>query len=970
MLAIIAGGCEKGPQSTPVAGIKLDKYQLTITEGDKATLTATVLPDNATNKNVSWTSSNEKVATVSNTGEVTAVAPGKATITVTAEDGAKTAKCEVTIEKRIYQVETITLDKTSLEIVEGDKATLTATVKPDNATYKGIIWSSSDEKVATIKDGEITAIAPGTATITAKAEKDDRSALCVVTVSKRVYPVESVSLDKTSLELTEGDKATLTATVLPDNATNKNVSWSSSDEKVATVSTTGEVTAVAPGKAAITVTTEDGAKTAKCEVTVNKRIYPVESVSLDKTSLELTEGDKATLTATVLPENASNKNVSWASNDEKVATVSAAGEVTAVAPGKAAITVTTEDGAKTTKCEVTVSKRIYPVESVSLDKTSLELTEGDKATLTATVLPDNATNKNVSWSSSDEKVATVSASGEVTAVAPGKAAITVTTEDGAKTAKCEVTVNKKIYPVESVSIDKTSLELTEGDKATLTATVLPDNATNKNVSWSSSDEKVATVSANGEVTAVAPGKATITVTTEDGAKTAKCEVTVNKKIYPVESVSLDKTSLELTEGDKATLTATVLPDNATNKNVTWTSSDEKVATVSASGEVTAVAPGKAAITVTTEDGAKTAKCEVTVNKKIYPVESVSLDKTSLELTEGDKATLTATVLPENATNKNVSWSSSDEKVATVSANGEVTAVAPGKAAITVTSEDGAKTAKCEVTVKAKTIHVESITLNKTELRLEPLDKFTLTATVKPDNATNKEVKWSTSDDSIVTFFFGDIMARKAGTAIITATTVDGGLTATCKVTVKDWGTVDVTGISLNKSATTLFIGSKETLTATIKPSNATDKTVTWDSSDPAVASVNNGEVTAIKAGKAIITATAKDGGYTATCEVTVSDQSPEIKIDKYNYTVAYTGETINLNITANVNYSITAKDNWIKVKGNSLIISANNSTKERTGAATISNSEYGISLTVSVKQEASPNGFDNGNPIVTPQSNK
>ena len=972
MLAIIAGGCEKGPQSTPVAGIKLDKYQLTITEGDKATLTATVLPDNATNKNVSWTSSNEKVATVSNTGEVTAVAPGKATITVTAEDGAKTTKCEVTIEKRIYQVETITLDQTSLEIVEGDKATLTATVKPDNATYKGIIWSSSDEKVATIKDGEITAVAPGTATITAKAEKDDRSALCVVTVSKRVYPVESVSLDKTSLELTEGDKTTLTATVLPENASNKNVSWTSSDEKVATVSAAGEVTAVAPGKATIIVTTEDGAKTAKCEVTVNKKIYPVESVSLDKTSLELTEGDKAALTATVLPENASNKNVAWSSSDEKVATVSANGEVTAVAPGKAAITVTTEDGAKTAKCEVTVNKKIYPVESVSLDKTSLELTEGDKATLTATVLPDNATNKNVSWSSSDEKVATVSTTGEVTAVAPGKAAITVTTEDGAKTAKCEVTVNKRIYPVESVSLDKTSLELTEGDKTTLTATVLPENASNKNVAWTSSDEKVATVSANGEVTAVAPGKAAITVTTEDGVKTAKCEVTVNKRIYPVESVFLDKTSLELTEGDKATLTATVLPDNATNKNVSWSSSDEKVATVSANGEVTAVAPGKAAITVTTEDGAKTAKCEVTINKRIYPVESVSLDKTSLELTEGDKATLTATVLPNNATNKNVSWSSSDEKVATVSTTGEVTAVAPGKAAITVTTEDGAKTAKCELTVKAKTIHVESITLNKTELRLERLDRYTLTATVKPDNATNKEVKWTSSDETIVSIFMGNgnLWAHNAGTAIITATTVDGGLTATCKVTVKELGAVDVTGISLNKSTTTLFIGSKETLTATIKPSNATDKTVTWDSSDPAVASVNNGEVTAIKAGKAIITATAKDGGYTATCEVNVSDQSPEIKIDKDNYTVAYTGETINLNITANVNYSITAKDKWIKVKGDSLIISANNSTKERTGAATISNSEYGISLTVMVKQEASPNGFDNGNPIATPQSNK
>ena len=697
---------------------------------------------------------------------------------------------------------------------------------------------------------------------------------------------------------------------------------------------------------------------------------PVTGVKLDKYAILITEGDKSTLSATVLPSNASNKDVSWASSDANIATVSKDGEVTGIKPGSTTVTVTTIDGKKTAKCQVAVEKRIYPVESVSLDKASLELTEGDKAALSATILPENASNKNISWTSSDEKVATVSTAGEVTAIAPGKATITVTTEDGNKNAKCEVTVNKKIYPVESVSLDKAAIELTEGDRATLTATVLPDNATNKNVSWTASDEKVATVSAAGEVTAIAPGKATITVTTEDGNKTAKCEVTVNKKIYHVESVSLDKTSLELTEGDKATLTATVLPDNATNKNVSWTSSDEKVATVSAAGEVTAIAHGKATITVTTEDGNKTAKCEVTVYKKIYPVESVSLDKASLELTEGDKATLTATILPENASNKNISWTSSDEKIATVSANGEVTAIAHGKATITVTTEDGNKTAMCEVNVKTQTIHVESITLNETELRLERLDRFTLTATIKPDNATNKEVKWSTSDDSVVSFFFGDIMAGQAGTAIITATTVDGGLTATCKVTVKEIGAIDVTGISLNKSTTTLFIGKKETLVATITPSNATDKTVTWDSSDPTVASAKDGEVTALKAGKTTITATAKDGGYTATCEVTVSDKAPEIKIDKDSYTVACSGETINLNITANINYAITSKDKWIKVKGDNLTISANNSTQERTGTATISNSEYGISLTITIKQEASPNGFDNGDPIVTPQSNK
>ena len=164
------------------------------------------------------------------------------------------------------------------------------------------------------------------------------------------------------------------------------------------------------------------------------------------------------------------------------------------------------------------------VEGVSLNVTSVELTEGDQTTLTATVNPSNATNKNVTWTSSDNNVATV-ANGKVTAVKAGTATITVKTEDGNKTATCTVTVKAKTYPVESVTLDKTSVELTEGEETTLTATVNPSNATNKNVTWTSSDSNVATV-ANGKVTAVKAGTATITVKTEDGNKTATCTVTV------------------------------------------------------------------------------------------------------------------------------------------------------------------------------------------------------------------------------------------------------------------------------------------------------------------------------------------------------------------------------------------------------------------------------------------------------------
>jgi uncharacterized protein YjdB len=231
--------------------------------------------------------------------------------------------------------------------------------------------------------------------------------------------------------------------------------------------------------------------------------------------------------------------------------------------------------------------------------------------------------------------------------------------------------------------------LTKGGTATLVATVNPATATDKTVTWSSNNTEVATVDANGKVTAVGGGSATITATA--GGKSATCDVTVT---VPVTGVSLNKTTLTLSVNATETLTATVNPSDASNKNFTWSSSNTAVATV-VNGSVTAVGVGTATITVTTEDGGKTATCAVMVN----PVEvtSVTLDQNTLSLTKGGTATLVATVNPSDASNKNITWSSSNTSVATV-ANGVVTAVSAGTAIITVTTEDGGKTATCSVTV--------------------------------------------------------------------------------------------------------------------------------------------------------------------------------------------------------------------------------------------------------------------------------
>ena len=250
--------------------------------------------------------------------------------------------------------------------------------------------------------------------------------------------------------------------------------------------------------------------------------------------------------------------------------------------------------------------------------------------------------------------------------------------------------------VESVSLDKTSIELAAGNTTMLKATVLPDNATDKTVIWSSGNPSVATVSSSGIVTAKAAGSTTITVTTNDGGKKATCSVRVTSSTVSVTGVSLNKTSLSLTEGETQTLVATVSPSNATDKSVTWTSSNNTVATVSSSGVVTAKKAGTATITVTTNDGGKTATCSVTVVAATIPVTGVSLSQTSLMMRVGETQTLTATVSPSDATDKSVHWSSSNSSVATVSSSGMITAISVGEALISANSGD--ITASCEVTV--------------------------------------------------------------------------------------------------------------------------------------------------------------------------------------------------------------------------------------------------------------------------------
>jgi uncharacterized protein YjdB/endonuclease/exonuclease/phosphatase family metal-dependent hydrolase len=266
--------------------------------------------------------------------------------------------------------------------------------------------------------------------------------------------------------------------------------------------------------------------------------------------------------------------------------------------------------------------------------------------------------------------------------------------------------------VSGISLDRSELSLVYGETETLTATVLPQNADNKTVSWSSSIPAIALVDNHGKVSAIGVGNTVISAVTEDGGKTATCAVTVTSADVSVTGISLDKSELSLFVGDTVTLKASVTPDNATNTTILWSSNIPEIAAVDIStGKITAVSAGNAIISAVTEDGGKKATCRVTVTPVIVPVTEVLLDKYSLLLSIGETASLEATVEPDSATDKAVSWESDNPAVATVNAStGKITAKSAGEAKISAVANDGGKSAACNLTVVKNALRVMSFNI--------------------------------------------------------------------------------------------------------------------------------------------------------------------------------------------------------------------------------------------------------------------
>lgn len=447
---------------------------------------------------------------------------------------------------------------------------------------------------------------------------------------------------------------------------------------------------------------------------------------------------------------------------------------------------------------------------------------------------------------------------------------------------------------------------------------LPSGVNSSNIVWRSSNEKVATVNSNGKVTAISTG--TTIITASLNGYTSTCTVVVSSNYVAVNGISLNKSNLNLTINSSEKLVSNIYPSNASNKEITWRSSNSDVATVDSTGTITAKKVGTAIITASASG--YTSTCTVTVVDTVN-LKGITINKTSLTLKEKESTTLKITFNPSNATNKKITWKSSNSKVATVDNNGTVKAITPGTATITAISNDGGYVATSKITIEALSKKVTSVSLDKEEINLIIGEEETLKTTINPNYAENKNVTWKSSDEQIATVKDGVVTAKRKGTTEIKVITEDGEKEAICKVNVTS---PPIKSISFKEKEKIIYVGDTTTLLTINEPVNSELDTAIWTSSDEKIVKVENGKIKGLRVGESIITVSNEDKTITATINIKVINKP----VEKLNITI----DGYNLNFDPNIkNYKLQiGSENQLKINVNKEKYTINGNQKLKNGS--------------------------------------
>jgi uncharacterized protein YjdB len=931
-------------------------------------------------RRVDFASSDSTVARVNAAGLVTGAGEGAATITATSDGARGTATVSVTAAA----VATIDLLPPSASVTVGDTLRLRATARDAGGNAladRPITWTSGAPGVASVStDGKLTAIAAGTAVILASSGR----ASATLTVTVRAVPAVALLLVPQTISMLVGDARDLAATVVDaaGRALPYPVTFASSDESVAIVSSAGRVVARAVGTAQITASSAGVQGTASVSVIPE----PAVAVALGGIPGSMLPGATAQLTATATDRFhnvLTGRRVVWATADPAVATVSTSGVLTAVAAGATTVSATV-DGV-TGSGAVTVTQTPVARVTLSLGAASLPVGQTTQGTATAFDAANNVlAGRPVTWASSDGGVASVSASGVVTAVAAGSATITATI--GGQSASAGVTVTVPTTPpppppppptVAKVSVSLATSSLTVGGTTAASVTLrdASDNPiTGRAVAWSSSNTSVASVSASGAVTAVGAGTATITASVDGVTGSASLTVTAAPPPppAPVANVAVSLGASSVVAGGSTTATVTLRDAGGnvlTGRAVAWSSSNSDVATVNSAGAVSAGRAGRATITATSEGVSGSATITVTAAPPPppTPVASVTVTLGASSLIVGGTTTATVTLRDAGGnvlTGRAVTWSSSDGTVASVSGSGGVTAVGVGAASITATSEGVIGSASLTVAAPPPApVASVTVSLGASSLVVGGTTAATVTLRDAVGNVlTGRAVTWTSANGAVASVSAaGAVSALGAGSTTITATSE--GVSGSASLTVTTPPPAPVATVTVSLGSASLTTGQTTAATATLRDAGGnvlSGRPVTWSSSNSAVASVSTtGQVTAVSSGSATITATS--GGVNGSAGIAVVAPPPA--------PVASVGVTLGastLTVGGTTSATVTLRDaagnvltgrtvSWTSSDGTVASVSGTGAiTALAAGAATITATSEGVSGTASLTVTAPP----------------
>ncbi len=544
-----------------------------------------------------------------------------------------------------------------------------------------ISWSSSDESVVTVRNGKLTAVSRGSAIITLSAEGFEDAEVKVSVISSESTGTGSkVTYNKRLMYCGENEELSSVFSQLIDPLFSSDKFWFTSDPSVATVTEDGTVYAHKSGTANILCRMSDGSEN-RVVVTVTDRpdsfvLLPVEG--------ELTIGDTIAIRKKMLPSRSSD-TVTWKSDNEDVASVDSSGRVTAVGQGDCTVTATAACGLKSS----VAIKCVIPATGISLDQETRDVYQGKEFNLKASVIPEDS-QQTIRWRSSDPTVATVNSKGKVKGVSFGTAVIYAETSGGLSD-ECRVNV---VARAKELSLDVKKITLNCGSDFKLNAIVRPSYSpeTTDKCTWNSTNEKVAVVDENGNVTAVGVGKCIINCRTS-GDLISKCQVQVRMSAASV-AIEAEKNSIYI--GEVLPLRAVITPEDSTD-SIEWLSDNADIAYVTSNGTVKGKSSGTATITtrLTNDVTGKIVSSSFEI-KVMKMADSVRLSGGSLSMRVGDSDSLTFTMLPDDS-NDTFRWYSTDDNVASVRDDGLITAVAPGTCYICIETGSGAE-ARCKVTV--------------------------------------------------------------------------------------------------------------------------------------------------------------------------------------------------------------------------------------------------------------------------------